>query len=162
MRPCDWSCHDIGCHHGSGGFLDQVGDAFTSIAGSAVISIETYQVLNLLIFALGAPLLISVLWGRLVGLKAWWIVLFWLLTGAAVLPFTDEAYRWCVEAMIWLANVTPYSYMEANVLVFLVIQPLLVLIGIGAMILRRTSGRRRALCPTGPEPPAPRSVEGRV
>ena len=39
-----------------------------------------------------------------------------------------DFFRWCVEALVWVGNVTGMGYELANIAIFVILQPLLILI----------------------------------
>ena len=40
----------------------------------------------------------------------------------------NDFFRWCVEALVWIGNVTGMGYELANIVIFVILQPLLILI----------------------------------
>ena len=40
----------------------------------------------------------------------------------------NDFFRWCVEALVWVGNVTGMGYELANIAIFVILQPLLILI----------------------------------
>ena len=39
-----------------------------------------------------------------------------------------DFFRWCVEVLVWIGNVTGMGYELANIAIFVILQPLLILI----------------------------------
>ena len=39
----------------------------------------------------------------------------------------NDFFRWCVEALVWIGNVTGMGYELANIAIFVILQPLLIL-----------------------------------
>ena len=42
--------------------------------------------------------------------------------------YINDIFRWCVEVLIWIGNVTGMGYELANIVIFVILQPLLILI----------------------------------
>ena len=40
----------------------------------------------------------------------------------------NDFFRWCVEVLVWIGNVTGMGYELANIVIFVILQPLLILI----------------------------------
>jgi len=40
----------------------------------------------------------------------------------------NNFFRWCVEVLVWIGNVTGMGYELANIVIFVILQPLLILI----------------------------------
>ena len=40
----------------------------------------------------------------------------------------NSFFRWCVEVLVWIGNVTGMGYELANIVIFVILQPLLILI----------------------------------
>ena len=40
----------------------------------------------------------------------------------------NDFFRWCVEVLVWVGNVTGMGYELANIVIFVILQPLLILI----------------------------------
>jgi len=39
-----------------------------------------------------------------------------------------DFFRWCIETLVWIGNVTGMGYELANIAIFVILQPLLILI----------------------------------
>ena len=39
----------------------------------------------------------------------------------------NDFFRWCVEALVWIGNLTGMGYELANIAIFVILQPLLIL-----------------------------------
>ena len=42
--------------------------------------------------------------------------------------YINDIFRWCVEVLIWIGNFTGMGYELANIVIFVILQPLLILI----------------------------------
>jgi hypothetical protein len=40
----------------------------------------------------------------------------------------NDFFRWCVEVLVWIGNITGMGYELANIVIFVILQPLLILI----------------------------------